>query len=538
MKSNLLSLVKIELTKVLSSFSSKGRKPRQTPILYFGLLIGLMMAGMSCLYSWLIIPSYIKAGIDSAAAINFFAGISCSFIFMSTISQARGIYIGEDYDMLAAMPIRKRDVVASKIITLYLVELLFSVLVLLPHGIMQIALANNLPAFFIALLVAFTLPIVPIAIAVLVSLLVTMATARFKSANIVFVVIFTLFIIGLTVMSVVLSRLKEDQATAGFSSIGNALKWINPSYILAEMSIVNEGQRLLLLVYAGVNIVVAALTVLFLAVFYDRLHEIVSSISMKKAYVRKDLKTKGQDKVLLGLEFKRMVNSKMFFINSIMGSVMAIVGSVVFLVIMSQSASSAKDPQAAEVIRASVIPIFIATVMFIIGIGNPTTGSINMEGKTFWIIKSLPVDYKKYMWAKLRFAWILTIPAALIASTIAVIFRHENVWDIIFAYVIPLIYVLLNSVIGLSVALNHPKLKWSNENEAVKNSASVVIPMFINFGLTMVLGGPLIALAIIFPNFSFVGYLIITGILIAILIPCSIALNKRFAKKIRAIEDF
>lgn len=535
MKSNLLLLTKIELAKFLSSFHSK-RKLSHAPIAYAALLLLTLFLALSFLYSWLLLLPFVKSEADPSPVLALFAGIASTFIFMSTMSQARGIYIGEDYDLLSAMPIRKRDIVASKILSLYAVEWIFSAIIMIPLSVMFLAYAHNVPLCLIALLLAFALPIVPAAIAIFASLLVTMATSRFKSANTVFAIVYAILIVGLSAMIMVMNNLKQDQAVTGFTSIGNALKWINPSYFFIELALAQN--YLYLLAFVGVNFLVIVGSVLFLALFYDKLHDIVSSVSMKKHYVRKELKTRSQGKVLLGLEFRRLFNSRFYFVNTIMAGIMGIMGSTVFLISMNNAlATASADAQVS--MKLAITPIFITILALIFGMGNPTATSINIEGKTFWLSKSLPVDYRRYLHAKLRFAWILTLPAALIASTICVIFRHDNPWDIVFLYVLPILFLLLSSLIGLIVAIHHPKLKWNSESEAVKNSASAVISLFINMGITLVLGPVLIVPPLVLDQFhlGFLGYLIALAGLILAIIPCAIYLRRNFAKKIQAIEE-
>ena len=532
---NLLALIKIEFLKTLSSFNTNGKKARKMPILYFGMLVLILTIAMSCLYSFLIISPFIRANIDPTPAVSVFAGITSLFIFMSTMSQARGIYIGEDYEMLSSLPIKKRDIVASKVITLYFIELIFSTIILIPHAIMVVALTGNIQACLIAILLAFTLPIVPIAFAIIISLLITMATARFKAANLIFVFLYTISIVGISILSVVINRLGGTQAMSGFSTLGNILKWINPAYYFVELSFVDS--KLYLLVYLGISLAVLVVSILFLVLLFDKLHEIVSSISMKKTYVRKDLKTKSQTRILLSLEFKRLFNSRIYFVNAVMGGIMGVLGSVVYLISLKQSMNGV-SPEAIATMKLLYIPIFTVVACMIIGLGNPTTGSINIEGKTFWIMKSLPVDYRKYMRIKLLFSYIITIPSALIASTIAIIFYHESAIDIVFAYLIPLMYVILSALIGLIVAIKHPKLKWNNETEAVKNSASVVISMLINFICSIVLGGVIIILPLFFPSLTWLFYLINLLLVTIPIIPCYIYLNKKFPKMIWEIEDF
>ena len=536
MKSNLRMLIGIEIKKFFSGFNTKGKKARQTPILYVALLILFFSIVASFGYSFLVIFPFKNQGIDPSAAVSIFAGVAALLTFMTTMSQARSIYIGDDYDLLTTLPIRKRDIVISKISTMYGMELLFSMIIMVPHAIVHLIMGSDISLFLISILLAFTLPIVPIAVAVLLSLLVTMATAKFKFGNIISTILYALIIVGFSAVSMILGNMRDDSmAINTFSNIGNVIKWVNPSYIFVELALFNN--KLFILAYVGLNLAIAISSILFIALFFDKLHEIVTSTSMKKDYVRKDLKSKSEGRVLLSLEFKRLINSKMYFVNTIMGSLMAILGSSVFIFSFTTSMKGVEGDSLATM-KTLFIPIYIAVCCLIFGISSPTTGVINIEGKNFWLTKSLPTDYKKLLWAKLLFSWILTIPAALIISTVAVIFSHNNVWDVIFAYIIPILYIILLSLIALIVAIHHPKLKWNSEAEAIKNSITVVISMFIGFGITTFISAALIVIPLVIPAYAYLGYLGVSLTLLAPSIPCFIYLYKYFGKRIDLMEDF
>ena len=533
--SNLKYLLKIEILKFLSSFNSKNKKKvRQMPVIYVGLLIALFAIGLSSLYSFLITYSFVRAGANPAVIISLFAGIASLLTFFSSMNQARGIYIGEDYDILTTLPIKKKDIVASKVITLYTLELIFSVLIMLPCSVVLLIMTKDVALFLIGILVAFTIPIVPIAFSILVSLVVTMLTAKFKSANVIFILLSTLFVVGLSLMGALAGRMSDQQSVSMFSTTGGILKWINPSYIFLEMAI--EQNYLWLILYVAINIIVMALSLLFITLLFDRLHEIVTSVKMSNNYVRKNLKNKKELPSLLSLEFKRLFNSRLFFMNGVMGAIMGIVGPAIYLFIMNNNLNSASQ-EAIPMMKLLLIPIFIAVACMVLGISNPTNASISIEGKNFWIIKSLPINYKKYMWAKLLFPLIIYIPASLISSTIAVIFFHENALEIVMTYLIPLLYVLLSACIGLISNMKHIKLKWSNETEVVKNSAAIVMNMLIDLAISLVLTGLMIAIPLVTGS-PLIAYIIAPSVLLVALIPCFLYINSHFVKTIENTEDF
>lgn len=528
----------MEINKFLSSFSSKKRKKvSQMPVFYLALLVGFAIALASFGYSFIIIYSYTDTeGANPALAINLFAGMTSVFIFMSAMKQARGIYVGDDYDLLVTLPIRKRDIVTSKLINMFLVDFIFSILIMVPHGVMMLLMVKDFSLFLICLLLAFSLPLVPIAIAIIISLLMTMLTARFKAANFAFSILYVIVIVGLSSLSFIANSLRNEQASNVFGNVGNIIKWTNPAYYFVEQSLVSD--RLYILIYLAISLVSISLAILFVALLFDKLHDVVSSISMKKKYVRKDLKQTSEGKLLLSLEFKRLVNSRFYFANTIMGSIMGILGSTAYLFSMWQGARNANpNSDALVTLNAVFIPIFIGIACMIFGLVNPTTGCLNIEGNNFWLIKSLPIDKKKYLHSKLLFSFILTLPASIITSTIAVIFHHENIVEIMFTYLIPLLYIVLNALLGLIIATHYIKVKWNSESEAIKNAANVTISLFIDLGISTVVAALLIIFPIFFPTLSWVSYLVVTISLLIPIIPCYIYLNKYFGKRIDIFED-
>lgn len=530
--SNITSLIKIEFGKFLSSFNTKSKKGNNNSIIYFAIVLLMIGISVACLYSFSFITMLKESEKDLSVSVALFAGLASMLIFVSSINQARGIYIGDDYDMLAALPIRKRDIVASKIIVFYAIEVTFSSIVLIPHAILLIAYGGELILGLMTILLAFFIPIVPIAIASLLSLALTMITARFRYGNFITIGLMLTYIIAVTVGGSLLGQVDKTQAGSIFSAMGDVIKWVNPSYAIFELSLTSS--KLYLLLFIGVNLVTLVAIILLISLFFDRLHVLVSSIKMSKKYVRTDLKNKGETKLLLSLEFKRLLNSRLYFINGCMGAIMTIVSTILFLIPM-QTSMKEIEPEQYYYVELLAFPIAITIITMVAGLASPSTCGISIEGKTFWIIKSSPVNLKKYLHVKLLFPMLLYIPSAIIASSLVLIFYHNDVMGIIMVYLIPVCYIILNTMIGLISNLHHIKLKWSNETEVVKNSAAVVIALFIDFGITLAIG----TILIVFPLLvnPFLGYIIVLSLLVLAIIPCYLYLRKNFAKIINEYED-
>ena len=526
--SSFLMLTKLEFSRTFANlFNRKNRKSKPKPLLFVLLALGLLFVGVSFIYNFAIIGMLVYEDLPLEIGIKIFASLASMMTFVSSVNHSKSIYIGEDYDLLITLPLKKRDIISSKLFAFYMTELLFSAITMIPCGIVIIILTQNVKFMLLAFLLAFFIPIVPLTIASIFSLLVTMLVARFRHANIISFLLYFLFITSLSMAGFFINTGKG----AAISAMGDVIKWFNPSLLFVELAI--SDSMLYILIFIGINIVVFALTVVIFSLAFSKLHDLVTSIKMKNTYVRKQLKIKDEFKTLFGIEIKRLVNSKMYLINSIIGAIMAIVSTTLTLI---STRAVREDPNAIYYYDLLIGPIGILVLMFIISISNPSCCAISMEGKNFWMSKTLPISLKKYMKAKLLITYIFHIPASIICSTVIVIFYHNDVFACIMTYLIPIVMVLISGVIGLTMNVKHPKFKWKNEQEVVKNSVSVLFTMLFGFLISTNVGA--ITISLIALVNVYVGYSVGLALLVIILIICYSYLNKIFVKRIEDMEDF
>ena len=77
-------------------------------------------------------------------------------------------------------------------------------------------------------------------------------------------------------------------------------------------------------------------------------------------------------------------------------------------------------------------------IAFFIAIGCTTAASVSLEGKNLWIVRSLPVDTRLVLKAKLNVAMTLYIPTVLICGTLFNIALKPDPLFIVLMYAVPL----------------------------------------------------------------------------------------------------
>ena len=493
------------------------------------LLLGI---GLSSLYAVIYGNMYISHGATLEPLVILFASAASFLSLMSGINQAKSIFIGKDYDTLSALPLKKTVIIASKVINLYLVELLYTSIIMVPSGVVFTILSSNTIYLFVSLIMAIFISAFPLVIALIFSFLTALISDRFKYGNFVSIALYILFMVGIFVLSYTTSARPDGDVTIVLTSISGVAQWINPALYFANLAMLDN--FFYIFIFVGINVVSIIIVVLVIGLFFDKIHELVSSFKTNFKYERKYLKSKKELKSLLELEFKRLVNSKMYFMNSVVGLIMALIMGVW----MSIMFSSINPFGISEEILANVKKYAFFGVMLIVfsvGITNTCAVGISMEGNNFWLVKSLPINYKKYMWAKLLLSYILQIPVALIVSTVMVVLLLPSAISIVAIYVIPVLYILLSSILSLLLNLTFYKLKWQNEQEVVKSSSSVIISMLLGFALDLVLGAVLIGLG----YFMDLVAIIISIVALAIAtVVFYLILSNSFERKLMNIEDF
>ena len=174
--------------------------------------------------------------------------------------------------------------------------------------------------------------------------------------------------------------------------------------------------------------------------------------------------------------------------------------------------------------------IAIAGVMLISSMNTITAPSISLEGKNLWIVKTLPIDARLMLKAKVFLHVIVTlVPAAFLSVCLSVSLRVSPVVAII-SFAIAVVFVFLTAEFGLLLNLNHPNLKWSNETAVIKQSLPVFIAMFAGTIFSAAIGAASFFLGLVMAHEY--SSLIILAFCAALLAAIHLYLSKTAEKKL------
>lgn len=519
MKSNFLNLTLVNIKAAVDMRSLKQNKKKAIPLLaYLGILY-LFLLGFSAGYTVLFDVALKDTGIYISTTI-YFAAI-CGFLNLSTaIMSMKNVYAGKDYELLKSMPLKKRDIVASKIVSLYLVEVFYAFAFLVPNGIVNSIFSGNALYFLYAFIMIFFVPALPIFLASLVTFLLSAVADRFRFGNIISIILYLGLFAVIFIASYSIGGTKN-----GNINLSGGLMWTNPTLYFVNEAFLSASYNFF--IFLGINLALIIIVVLVLAFSYDYIHELINSFRSSIKYERKALKNKSEFKTLFSADLKKIGKSKTLFINSIVSGVM----SIAVAGILAYTLTSIESDNFKTYLHDYGYVVSLA-IMFTAGTSVPGSFLISSEGKYFWMIKSMPVDYKKFLKSKLLTSIIFTLPFAIIAAIVISIFVKTTVLNIVFLFIITILYSLFTNVLALRFNLAFPKFKWMNENEIAKQSASVLLSTLTDMGVVLALSGILV-------GFSFINSILAISLaLVTLAIPIVILYLAIMKKGERIIENY
>ena len=464
-KTNLLSLVNFNGKR------KKSVKVQATKLSVVALLFVIIVGGIGALYSF-IFADVLKLTGKIDQLVPTMIGLSSIVAFaFSFYAVANLLYGFKDYDFLASLPVRKTAIILSKLSAMFLVDVAFSLLITIP-AIVFYGVNATITFSFIAqsLICAVVSPLLPLTISIVIGALFTFISARIKFKNLVtsflYLLVFALaFIVGFSS--------SED----GNLGLIQKIYFVLP---LLTKGCFNVGY---LFAFIGVNIIPFALVIWGVSLTFEKMNALCKARPKNKNFNLKSKQGKGELHTLFVKEFKRLATCPLYMMNSLIGCILPIVG-VIALAIMFNGFGG----EIASILGTLVIPFAPALLVFCFCIAPTTYCAISIEGSAFWLMRTLPIDSKKLLNAKIMVHCVFFVPCAVICSVVLAITFKLNVWLSLLFTAFSVILALFSGVFGLWANLKKPMLDWDNIQKPVKQSTSVLICMLLAFALSAVFG--------------------------------------------------
>ena len=486
-------MTKIQLKGIVFSgqFGAKrGQKAAKVATMSLVLaLVGLVFIFYSAFFAW----AYIMMGLSETVMPLMMAVSSIMILFTTMAKASNFIFSSKDNDLLMSLPVTNWAIIVSRFASLYIYETVITAVIMLPALCVYSVLCGPSPLFILGAVISmFFVPLIPLAVATVIGIVITYIAARFKYKNIVVIVLGAAAFVAVMYLSFNISNVDESQLLQMNTLIMDMVSQLYPP---AALYIFGMGGNLLAYVgYLLVSLVVAGVIISLIAWRFGRLCAALTAHKARGNFKMTQLKAGTAFGALLKREFKRYFSSTIYVLNTALIYVLLVIGAVALFFIEDLDAVL-NIPGAGNMIGA-LVPLLIA---FFAGITSTTSASLSLEGKNLWLIASFPVRSVTVFHAKIVLNLILGLPCVLIAAALCVIRFRLGFADAVFAVVIPVLYTFLAAVGGMCLNIHFPNFTWTNEAAVVKQGAAPTITVFGGMALVFIPGGILFMTGIAAP---------------------------------------
>lgn len=461
------------------------------------------LAGMAVLYIFLIgycVLNSIGYGMygmaDSIPVLCALVISAMSFLF--TLLKANAYIFGfKEYDMIVSLPFEIKTIVADKFLYMYLKS--FPWIISISASMLVGYAIYEKPAFAVYplwILLTLFVPLIPMVLATFIGFLIAKIGTGFKHKKAVQMILTLVFVLLSFSLRFIIEGIMRDNkieevlgnisnATMGIASYYLPAGWFSGSVVSLKLS------DMLLLV--GVSILLFEVCFSIISKSYRKINSALKSHAANKKFKMAESKKSSVVKAVAFKEFKRLTGSTVYLTNAGLGYILAIIVGIVALVVGADKLI-AIITQNAPVSKEMLMPSIPLLVYFMVGMVSTTTCSPSLEGKNFWIVKSLPIKVKDWCLGKMLLNMYVAVPSMAVSTICISISAKAGFWNTIMYLICGFTLCAFSTTFGLVCGLKHIKLEFENDVEVVKQGAAVVLYLFPNMFITMIL----VVLAVIF----------------------------------------
>ena len=489
----LKTLLRKQMLEINRSFFYDARKgknrTKKGTILYIAFYVLLMAGYLGGLFGFLahsIVFPLVDAGLGWLYYL-IMGGIALILgVFGSVFTTYSSLYMSKDNDLLLSMPIPIRYILVSRLMGVFITGLMYSAVVLIPTAIMYyIAAPFSLRTLLGPIVFSLDVILLVFILSTALGWVVAKISSRMKNKSIMTTVI---ALLGIALYYVI------------YFKAFNTIKMFIANIASAEIVVSGAMVPLYWIGRVGCGVpasmlLVTAAVILVLAGVYFLLSKTFLKIVTTKTGVTKvkykegKAKVRGTWKALLMKELKRITSSSTILLNSGLGSLIMMIAAVALMIkgsflydLLIDAFGPVHDIIA--VITAGAICTISSTVSI-------TAFSVSLEGKSLWILRSLPVSTSQILLAKKASDLIFTAVPGVLMVIAAAFTMHLGAVNAILTFILVMMSCVMMADLGLFLDLRRTNLNWTNETALVKQSLNVFLTLvagWVESGIIIVAG--------------------------------------------------
>ncbi len=506
------ALVKLLFSLQFRTMVSTDKKKRTGTIVAF-IVLGVCFAPMLVGVAIATYSLGALMGSDQGVVALLILGCQALVLLLGLPTLIVGVFMPKDADKLLYLPLKPVTIFSAKIVVAYINEVITTAVtilfLLLPYGIGAGLGVGYYLMFLPALLL---IPLLPILLGTIIAMPIALLLAKVGKDGIgktiltvlffvAFMALYMTFVFGLTDLGATMpdGEITPEQLVAMLqgviAQIASKMVYVHTNYVLASSLVATDfvGWLVNFLLTLVEFALLGALAVLIAKPFYR--YMLASQVEGgggggKKAKLTYETKPTSVVKQLIITDFKRTLRDSQMGFQSFVGLIMMPLLVVVFGMSFSEG-SGEEAIDFTNVLYQLIAPVALVAYFSLLGGGSSVLGlyPITRENKSFYILKSLPVDFNKILIAKVTLSTIVMV-AVYLVTTIVAVFVLKILWYIAIGMLLVLTLTGFGAqCITTRLDLKDPKFGWSNFNQSLKNAKNSWMAMLIGLIVMIVIGG-------------------------------------------------
>lgn len=438
--------------------------------------VWVLLIAMVWFYIGLLAYGYVQIGLGEIVPMYLVAISGIVILVFGILKAGSIIFQKNSYEMLCSLPVSQTAIVVSRFLSMYLGNFLMAVVVMLPGmAVYGYLLRPGISFYLIGIVGTIFIPLLPMTLATLMGAVVTAVASRMKHKSMVTTVLTLAFVGLIMLLSSRLSAVEEEMTMAMLLNLANFMtnligRLYPPAVWLGKAMVSWDLQQLLL--FLGVSVLLFLVMAAAVSGNFSKICQGLFNTYAKHDYQMTELKSASVLAALYKKEMKRYFASSIYVTNTIIGPIMML-ASAIAVFVAGEETIRMYFPFMEDV--TGLLPFVMGAIA---GMCTTTCASISIEGKEWWLVKSLPVSTKAILDSKLLLNATLNIPCYVLSEILLILALKPTGLELVWMIVLPILFMVFSAVFGITANLWFPNFEWKNEAEVVKQGISVLVGGF------------------------------------------------------------
>lgn len=422
-------------------------------------------------YDWVYFGVFAVTSVICAAFFNM-------FVASNTLFQTK------DNNLLLSLPIKTSLIIVSRMFLLYITCFVFNLVIWFSSLIVALNFGSfDPPSLFVCFSYIFVLPLLSTVLSCVIGWLIGILSRNKNLKTVIYVLFFTVIIsisfFARFIIQDSMANLINNLDTVSSSIKANCF----PIYLFGYAASGNMSYFFIIIL---VIFAIFAVTCFLISKFFISI--VTSSKGAKqKVYKSKLEKRKSIASTIFIKEKNLLLKTPVYLVNTCFGIVMVIIG-IVFLFVQYDSIQEFLiSIDNIEQVKNIISCIILLIGGIILGFNCIAVPSLSLEGRSIWILKSLPIDIKEVLKGITTLQFAFNLPVFLGAIICSGIVFKFNILLVALMAIFAVFLIFTSAKFCTIIGLKRCNLVWTNPTVPVKQSLAVLFGMLFAIFLSIIL---------------------------------------------------